>query len=171
MDTHCKRITWTTCHERTILIEVNGIKTRALLDHGAQVSLARKELLPLIKEKNKWSHSQCDTRNLKMDAQPIGAGGEALGAVAAVSLDITIEKTKGTQQVPCYVLESSKPIWKGELENCAVILGTNALESLGFKIVRQDGTIVEPEGHGDLAGLQPEMPQAEVLAISLSHVA
>ena len=106
-----------------------------------------------------------------MDAQPIGAGGEALDAVAAVALDITIEKTKGTQQVPCYVVESSKPIWKGELENCAVILGTNALESLGFNIVHQDGTIVEPEGQDDSAEPQPEKSKAEVLAISLSHVA
>ena len=109
-------------------IEVNGVKTRALLDHGAQVSLARKELLPLIKEKNKWSVDQCDTRNLKMSGQPIGAGGEALGAMAMVALDIVVEETKESRQVPCYVLESSKPIWSGELEDCAVVLGTNALE-------------------------------------------
>ena len=31
-------------------IVVDGVRTRALLDHGAQVSLARKQLLPVIKE-------------------------------------------------------------------------------------------------------------------------
>ena len=33
-------------------IVVDGIKNRALLDHEAQVSLARKQLLPITKEKN-----------------------------------------------------------------------------------------------------------------------
>ena len=72
-------------HERIytykVLIEINGVKTCALLDHDTQVSLARKELLPLIKE-NKWSIDQCEARNLKMSGQPIGAGGEALEATA-----------------------------------------------------------------------------------------
>ena len=33
-------------------ITVDGVKTRALLDHGAQVSLACRQLLPVIQEKN-----------------------------------------------------------------------------------------------------------------------
>ena len=32
-------------------VVVEGVKTRGFLDHGAQVSLIRKELLPTIKEK------------------------------------------------------------------------------------------------------------------------
>ena len=32
-------------------VKVEGVQTRALLDHGARVSLVRKQLLPLIKEK------------------------------------------------------------------------------------------------------------------------
>ena len=36
-------------------IVVDGIRTRALLDSGAQVSLARQQLLPHIKQKNNWS--------------------------------------------------------------------------------------------------------------------
>lgn len=122
-----------------------------------------------------------------MDGQPIGAGGEALGAVAVVALDITIEKTKEMRQVPCYVLESTKPIWGGELKNCAVILGTNALESLGFRIVHQDGTTVKPFGQEDdpeeedksMAGMsaksegQVDDPEDKstpgVLAISVRH--
>ena len=150
-------------------VVVNGVKTRALLDHGAQVSLVRKELLSVIKEGNQWSASQCEARNLRMDGQPVGAGGEALGAVAVVALDVAVEKTEETQQVPCYALESSKPIWKGELENCALILGTNALGRLGFNIVYSDGTTVEPEGPGDNTVAQPQT--TKVLAISLRHAA
>ena len=39
---------------------VEGVKVRALLDHGAQVSLVRKELLPMIRERLKW----VDTRRM-----------------------------------------------------------------------------------------------------------
>ena len=152
-------------------VVVNGIKTRALLDHGAEVTLVRKEFLSLIKEKNQWSASQCDTRSLKMDGQPIRAGGEALGAVAVVALDITVEKTEELQHVSCYSLASSKPICKGELENCAVVLGTNALERLGFNLVHSDGTTVKPEGQENSTELHPETTATKVLAISLSHVA
>lgn len=73
-------------------VEVNGIKTSALLDHGVQVSLASKELLPLIKENNKWFVEQCDTRNFQMSGQPVGAGGDALGAVTVVALNIVIQE-------------------------------------------------------------------------------
>ena len=152
-----------------VLVVVNGVKTRALLDHGAQVSLVRKELLSVIKEGNQWSASQCEARNLRMDGQPVGAGGEALGIFVVVALDVAVEKTEETQQVPCYALESSKPIWKGELENCALILGTNALGRLGFNIVYSDGTTVKPEGPGDSTVAQPQT--TKVLAISLRHAA
>ena len=32
-------------------VVIDGVKTRALLDHGAQVSLAHRQLLPVIREK------------------------------------------------------------------------------------------------------------------------
>lgn len=70
-----------------------------------------------------------------MSGQSVRGGGEALGAVAVVAMDIVIEETKESQQVPCYMMESSKPIWAGELDDCAVVLGTNVLEGLGFNIV------------------------------------
>ena len=62
-----------------------------------------------------------------------------------------------------------KLIWRGELENCAVILGTNALESLGFNIA-QDGTIVRLEEQGSSTEEQPKTPEERVLAISLRQV-
>ena len=49
------------------------------------------------------------------------------------------------QDIPFYVLDSNKPIWSGELANCEVILGTNALSSLQFRIVLPDGSMVEPD--------------------------
>ena len=64
------------------------------MDHGAQVSLVRKELLSVIKEGNQWSTSQYEARNLRMDGQPIGAGGEALDAVAVVVLDVAVERLR-----------------------------------------------------------------------------
>ena len=132
-------------------VNVDGVSVRALLDHGAQVSLVRKELLPKIWEKNGWTLDQCHDRNCKLEGQPTGAGGHKLGATAVVRLHIT--PTDGEeQQVPCYVLESSKPIWNGELKNCAMVLGTNALEDLGFCIVTNKGRKVKPEGVAEPSG-------------------
>jgi len=54
-------------------LTVDGVHTRGLFDHGAQVSLVRKELLATIKEHHGWSREQCSHRNLKMKLQPIGA--------------------------------------------------------------------------------------------------
>ena len=67
-------------------IVVDGVRTRALLDHGAQVSLARKQLLPVIKERNEWSVEQCQARNLMLAGQLRGAGGHDLGAEGIVAL-------------------------------------------------------------------------------------
>ena len=111
-------------------IMVDGVKTRALLDHGAQVSLARRQLLPVIKERNHWTKEQCQDRNLKMEGQPQGAGGLDLGAEGMVALQVTIENTKVSQTVPCYILDSTKPIWRGELKDCSLVIGTNALPEL-----------------------------------------
>ena len=84
-------------------IIVDGVKTRALLDHGAQVSLARHQLLPVIKERNHWTQEQCQDRSLKMEGQPQGAGEHDLGAEGMVALQVTIENTKVSQTVISYV--------------------------------------------------------------------
>ena len=124
---------------------VEGVKVRALLDHGAQVSLVRKELLPVIRERNGWTLEECHDRNCKLEGQPTGAGGYELGAIAVVRLQITTMDGEKQHQVPCYVLESSKPIWNGELKNCAMLLGTNVLSDLGFCIISSDRSKVLPE--------------------------
>ena len=98
-------------------IIVGGVPTRGLLDHGAQVTLAREELLPMIREKLGWSKEQCHAHNLPLDVQPIGASGRPLGAIALVLLPIEVEETGASELIPCYVLDSSKPIWQGEVRN------------------------------------------------------
>ena len=97
------------------------------MDPGAQVSLAHWQLLPAIKEWNNWTKEQCQSRSLELDGQPRGAGGHLLGAEEA--LQVTIERTRVVQSVPCYILDSSKPIWQGELKDCGMIIGMNALDS------------------------------------------
>ena len=129
---------------------MDGIKTQALLDHGAQASLARKQLLPVIKERNNWSLEQCQAKNLKLEGQPQGAGGHDLGAEGIVVFQLTVEGTGASQRgasqrVPCYILDSSKPIWKGELKDCGLVIRTNAFANLGFSIVDAEGCIVTSE--------------------------
>jgi len=60
-----------------------------------------------------------------------------------VSLPIEIKETGASGLIPCYVFNSSKSIWQGELRNC-VILGTNTLTSLEFTVAHIDGTVVSP---------------------------
>ena len=50
-----------------------------------------------------------------------------------VQLQVKVDSTGVEQNVPFYVLDSTKPIWSGELTNCGVILGTNALSSLDLE--------------------------------------
>ena len=66
-------------------------------------------------------------------------------------LQITTMDGEKQHQVPCYVLESSKPIWNGELKNCAMLLGTNVLSDLGFCIISSNGSkeVAEPNEHCD----------------------
>ena len=125
-------------------ITVDKVKTRALLDHGAQVSIARRELLPKVRGTQGWTKEQYQTRNLKLDRQPIGANGTELGVVALVKLEVSVDGTDKTLQVPCYVLNSDKLLWKGELWNCGLVLGTNCLEKLGFSITHPNGQLVRP---------------------------
>ena len=71
-------------------VEVDGVGTRALLDYEAQVSLVHKQLLLYIRKKQGWKLEQCHTRNLPLDDQSVGAGGECLGVIAVVLLTIRV---------------------------------------------------------------------------------
>ena len=119
-----------------VIVEV--FKVRVLLDHGTQVSLVSKELLPKIRERNGWTLEECHDRKCKLEGQSTGAGSYELGAIAVVRLQVMTMDSEKQHQVPCYVLESSKLIWNGELKNCAMLLGSNVLGDLGFCIIRND---------------------------------
>ena len=142
-----------------VVAEVDGVRTRALLDHDAQISLVCQELLPVIQKKQGWTMEQCEQRNMSLDSQPIGASGDTLGVMAVVMLKINIVgDSKSFITVPCYVLKSDKPLWKGELSDCALVLGTNALGNLGFQITHPNGSAVQPvgtEAGTDVKGVQP----------------
>ena len=125
-------------------VTVDGIKTRALLDHGSQVTIVRQQLLPMVKEKQEWSMDTCQTKVVPLKSQPVGATGQELGAVGIAMLNILIETTGKTCPIPCYVLDSNRPLWSGELEDCGVLMGTNALVKHGFTVTHSDGTQVEP---------------------------
>ena len=127
-----------------VKVEVEGVRTRALLDHGAQVSIVRRQLLSHIREKWDWTLEQCHAKNLPFESQPVGAGGERLGTIGIVLLKVQVTDTDILREVPCYVLDSSKPLWGGEVSDCGIVIGTNALSSLGFDITHPDGTTVVP---------------------------
>ena len=78
--------------------------------------MARQELLPKVWEKLEWSKEQRHALNFLFDVQPIGASGRPLGVTALVSLPIEVEETGVSEQIPCYVLDFSKPIWQGEMK-------------------------------------------------------
>ena len=85
-----------------------------MLDHGAQVSLLRSQLLPVVKEKQGWTLDQCHRRNLKLDQQPVGAEGRPLGATGVVQLRVTVESTGVEQDIPllCFGLQEANLEWR-----------------------------------------------------------
>jgi len=67
------------------------------------------------------------------------------GVTSAAMLQVVNDVDLQPQQIPCYVLPSSKPIWSGEMNDCAMVLETNALEDLGFYIVDRSGAKVKSD--------------------------
>ena len=54
-----------------------------------------------------------------------------------------IETTGKKLEVPyCYVIDSTKPIWQGEVKNCGMIMGTNALVAFQFCISHSNGIVI-----------------------------
>ena len=51
-----------------------------------------------------------------------------------------VDETGQNLNIPCYVLESTKPLWKGR----AVLLGTNALVDYGFGVSHANGLTIQP---------------------------
>ena len=129
-----------------VSVDIEGVKTRALLDNGSQVTLVRGELLARIRAQNNWTLEQCHEKNRPMDAQPVGASGQELGATSVVAIGASLGHTGQSVTVPCFVVTSDKPIWQGALQDCAVVLGTNAMVKFGIQTVLSDGSVVTPTG-------------------------
>jgi len=92
-----------------------------------------------------------------MTQQPLGAGGGILRSHWHCRFT---DIGRVYRVYPCYILDSSKPIWRGELQTCGVLLGTNALEALWFQIT-QANTAVEPD---------PDVKQSEPTCSSRGNV-
>ena len=56
----------------------------------------------------------------------------------------SVDATQANQEVSCFVLDSCKPLWQGELQDCGVLLGTNALVNFGIEITHSDGSVIVP---------------------------
>jgi len=56
--------------------------------------------------------------------------------------------------IPCYILDSSKPIWRGELQTCEVLLGANSLLEQGSPcekpIMRNQTVVADPSQLQDM---------------------
>ena len=63
------------------------------------------------------------------------------------------------------MLSSEKPIWRGELYNCGVVLGTNALVVLKFKVFHSNGTEVPPQCEPGES--QPSVSVTSVLQVTV----
>ena len=42
------------------------------------------------------------------------------------------------------MIDSTKPIWQGEVKNCGMIMGTNALVAFQFCISHSNGIVISP---------------------------
>ena len=62
--------------------------------------------------------SDCLVHNLPLNNQPVGAEGSVLGATALVNLEVVVEITGKSLKVPCCVIDSTKPVWRGDANNC-----------------------------------------------------
>ena len=81
---------------------------------------------------------------MPLNNQPVGAEGSVLGATALVSLEVVVEVTGKSLKVPCYVIDSIKPVWRGDAKNCGIIMGSNALVAFQFHILHANGIEILP---------------------------
>ena len=98
-------------------ITIYGVPTRALIDSGSQVCNVTPQLLPLLKISVIGVLSDCLAHNFPLNNQPVGAEGSVLGATTLVYLEVVVEVTGKSLKVPCYVIYSTKPVWKGDTKN------------------------------------------------------
>ena len=137
-------------------VTVERLKTRALIDNGSQVSLVRTEMLPKLRKLNNWTIEECTQKTQEMTSEPVGAGGQVLGARKIVTVSVMLDSTGMSLSVPCYVLDSVKPLWRGTVRNCGIVLGTNALTAFGMQVMHSNGEAVRPDDNVHPSGTGQE---------------
>ena len=125
-------------------VVVEGLQSRALVDNDSQISLVRSEMLPKLKELNNWTLEECKSKTSKMISQPQGAGGSELGAKKIVFLSVLLEARGKSLCIPCYVVDSTRPLWEGAVKKCGIVMGTNAIVGFGIQLVHKNGATVQP---------------------------
>ena len=87
---------------------------------------------------------ECKSKTSKVVSQPLGAGDTELGAKKVVLISLTLEATGKSLQIPCYVVDSTRPLWQGAVKNCGLVLGTNAIVGFGIQLVHENGMTIQP---------------------------
>ena len=75
---------------------------------------------------------ECKSKTSKVASQLLDAGGTELGAKKIVQISVSLEATGKSLQIPCYVVDSTKPLWQGAVKNRGLVLGTNAIVGFGI---------------------------------------
>ena len=101
-------------------------------------------MLPKLKELNNWTLEKCKNKTSKMISQPQGAGGSELGAKKIVFLSVMLEATGKSLCIPCYAVDSTRPLLQGAVKNCGLVLDTNAVVRFGIQLVHENGTAEQP---------------------------
>ena len=91
-----------------------------------------------------------------------------MGAIGAVTLNMEVAVTQANHEISCFVLDSSKPLWQGELWDCGVLLGTNALVEFGIEVTHSDGTVIIPSSLKTPEGNQGSHEDNKVRILKLS---
>ena len=65
--------------------------------------------------------------------------GSVLGATSLGSLKVLVEVIGKSLKVPCYVIDSIKPVWRGDTKNCGINMGFNALVAFQFHNLHANG--------------------------------
>ena len=83
--------------------------------------------------------TQVTSRNLPIQRDTITrestdwSPGTELGTIGAV-INMEVAATQANYEISCFLLDSSKPLWQGELRDCGVLLQTNPLVEFGIEI-------------------------------------
>ena len=120
------------------------------------------------KGKNKWPVETCRSNKILLDNQPIATTRTEMGAIGAVKLNMEVVVTQANHEISCFVLDSSKPLWQGELQDCGVLLGTNALVKFWIEVTHSDETVIIPSSLKSPEGTQGSHEDDKVRILQLS---